>query len=142
MLAPRSIATARRSTALIVHPAHLHTLPVEPVRLSFWEAVDDAVLTEIASRLDDARALGRLCAVSRRCCSIAQREELWRELCMSRFNCPPSAAVQSWRQLYKFNHEALQFLFAQSAAEALMKQLGVRRNAARMVISMPMQLAV
>eukprot|EP00878_Enallax_costatus_P014036 GHUV01014678.1.p1 GENE.GHUV01014678.1~~GHUV01014678.1.p1 ORF type:complete len:144 (-),score=28.66 GHUV01014678.1:27-458(-) len=91
-----------KSTAVIVHPEYHHTLPVEvnppgsqrvqacgdraaqsinpsllllqPVKLSFWECCDDHVLLNIASRLEDAKALTNLQLVNRRCrCAVIDR---------------------------------------------------------------------
>eukprot|EP00878_Enallax_costatus_P007207 GHUV01007551.1.p1 GENE.GHUV01007551.1~~GHUV01007551.1.p1 ORF type:complete len:145 (+),score=32.14 GHUV01007551.1:622-1056(+) len=126
-----------KSTAVIVHPEYHHTLPVEPVKLSFWECCDDHVLLNIASRLEDAKALTNLQLVNRRCRHIVDDDELWRRLCTKKFNCPPQFAESgfSWRELYKFNHEAFKYLLAQTAAEALMK-LGIRATTNNYVLNM------
>uniref|UniRef100_A0A383W9V4 F-box domain-containing protein n=1 Tax=Tetradesmus obliquus TaxID=3088 RepID=A0A383W9V4_TETOB len=124
------------SLALIVHPEYHHTLPMEPVKFSFWDACDDAVLREIASYLGDAQSLLSLQLVNRRCRRVADDDGLWRELCVAKFNCHPDVCTgaATWRELYKFNAEAFKYILAQTAAEALMK-LGIRATAQNFVLN-------
>lgn len=56
----------RKPLAVIVHPEFKHTLPAEPTRLSFWEALPDSVLHHVAEKLD-AQALALMELVNQRC---------------------------------------------------------------------------
>jgi hypothetical protein len=74
----RSSSSARKaniartpSKALIVHPDWHHTLPLEPLTVSFWDECCDAVLTRIAagtlSAGNDHQTLASLMLVNQRC---------------------------------------------------------------------------
>lgn len=39
----------RPSNALIVHPEWYHTLPLDPITVSFWDECCDAVLTQVSA---------------------------------------------------------------------------------------------
>ena len=59
------------SKALIVHPEWHHTLPLEPIRVSFWDECCDAVLTQIAAGTNDYQTLASLMLVNQRCRWVA-----------------------------------------------------------------------
>lgn len=95
-----------RSKALIVHPDWRHTLPLEPLTVSFWDECCDAVLTQIAAGVlagNDHRTLASLMLVNQRCLRVASADILWRALCIQRFNTPPhlSDPDMSWREVYR-----------------------------------------
>jgi hypothetical protein len=80
-----------------------HTLEQEPERRPFWEIVPDELLHRIASKLDDGTALARLRRVSTRCRRIVDGgEDLWRDLCVARFNVSPHADPPSWAEVYRW----------------------------------------
>ncbi|KAI8467924.1 MAG: hypothetical protein J3K34DRAFT_460113 [Monoraphidium minutum] len=111
--------------ALIVHPLFQHTVGAVPEPRSFWEAAPDELLHHIAGRLGDGAALARLRRVSKRCRRVVDAgEDLWRDLCVARFNASPhTAPPSSWRELYSFNHTLLYELFKKQLAEAMLARL-------------------
>lgn len=97
-----------RSKALIVHPDWQHTLPLQPLTVSFWDECCDAVLTQIAAGVlangNDHRTLASLMLVNQRCLRVASADILWRALCIQRFNTPPhlsDSELMSWREVYR-----------------------------------------
>lgn len=77
-------------------------MEIHPEPLTFWEQVPDELLHRIAMRLDDGVALTRLRRVSKRCRRIADSDDLWRELCVSKFNvAPDSQPPSSWAEVYR-----------------------------------------
>eukprot|EP00879_Flechtneria_rotunda_P006225 GHRR01006544.1.p1 GENE.GHRR01006544.1~~GHRR01006544.1.p1 ORF type:complete len:160 (+),score=31.50 GHRR01006544.1:234-713(+) len=129
---------AKPTKAVIVHPKYQHTLPMEPIQLSFWEQCCDEVLANIASKLEEHQSLVNLQLTNHRCRRVADRDDLWRKLSVLKFNTPPylrPEAPKSWKDVYRFNHEAFKYLLAQSAAEALM-QLGIRASSQPYIVHM------
>lgn len=120
---------------IIIHPLFTHTVHTVPEPLTFWEAVPDHLLHKIASSLKDGMALARLRRVSKRCRLIADSEDIWRDLCVMRFNvAPDSQPPSSWQEVYRFNHTMLYTLFIQQTADACMVRL---QRAAGVPIRLP-----
>jgi hypothetical protein len=91
-----------------------------PEPLGFMDACDDALLHRIASHVDGL-TLARVRRVSRRLRRVADSDDLWRRLCVERFNvAPDSRPPTTWADVYKFNMEVFySLLLASSAADAV-----------------------
>ena len=62
----------------------------------------DELLHRIAAYLGDGVALARLRRVSKRCRRIADSEDLWRNLCICRWNVAPDRdPPTTWAEVYK-----------------------------------------
>lgn len=108
---------------VIVHPLFRHTVDAQPEPRAFWEQVPDEVLHRIALFLDDGACLARLRRVNRRCRALVddKAEDVWRSLCVRRFNADPTMTPEpsSWAAVYAFNARALYDLFVQQTADAV-----------------------
>jgi hypothetical protein len=108
---------------------------VHPEPLTFWELVPDELLHRIAAHLRDGAALARLRRVSRRCCRIASSDDLWRDLCIDRFNCAADTPHPvPWAQVYAWNVELFRRLVHQSVEEAVRAAL---QRATRAPVQLP-----
>jgi hypothetical protein len=70
------------------------------------EACDDALLYRVMSHVDCGLSLARLRRVSKRFRRIADSEELWRRLCVERFNvAPDSKPPATWADVYRWEQQ-------------------------------------
>ncbi|KAG2434651.1 hypothetical protein HXX76_007545 [Chlamydomonas incerta] len=105
------------SGPIIVHPLFQHTLAWVPEERTLEEVPND-VLHLIAQRLPTHQQLCVLACVNRRCREVAEAEELWRQMCVTRFAITSHCSPPSWRKLYEFNHCFLyQVLLSRSAEQ-------------------------
>ncbi|KAG2442171.1 hypothetical protein HYH02_009659 [Chlamydomonas schloesseri] len=103
---------------IIVHPLFQHTLATPPApEPRTLEEVPEDVLRLIAQRLPTAQQLCVLACVNRRCKAVAEAEELWRAMCVTRFAITSHCSPPSWRKLYEFNHSFLYKVLLSRSAE-------------------------
>jgi hypothetical protein len=105
---------------LIVHPSFQHTLDEPPIALPRqhplrYSDLPTSVLLNIASHLS-AHDLLRLQATCKEMNHLASSDELWRDLCVRKFNVPYWQEPASWRKLYKFNHQLFVTIFTKAGA--------------------------
>lgn len=99
-------------------------LAAQPEPVTFWEAVPDALLHRIMAALGCGVALARLRRVSRRCRRLADSDDLWRELCIARWNVSPaSTPPTTWADVYAWNMQAFYALIMRQTADALRSAL-------------------
>uniref|UniRef100_A0A7R9Z933 F-box domain-containing protein n=1 Tax=Chlamydomonas euryale TaxID=1486919 RepID=A0A7R9Z933_9CHLO len=101
---------AKRCKAMIVHPRFVHTLRAAPVsgrRVRFGELPPDALRMLAAELSEELADVLRFEQVSKPCRDAVGNELLWKRMCLNTFSVPEGTRPNSWRELYRFNHEFL-----------------------------------
>lgn len=108
-------------TAIIVHPLFLHSLSLPPEQgvVVRFQSLPPEIVALICLQLDSAKDLCNVSAVNTECRSVAGDDSLWKPLCQRHFLVPAYAEPESWRELYKFNHQTFKELLIKGWLEQI-----------------------